>query len=688
MARFRAIRLTLGVAAGLASACSGDSGPGPAPVPVRLGIAVEPSAAASSGALLSIQPVVQALDASGDPIASRGLLVTVSLASGGGTVTGGSGVRTDAEGRAAFTDLVLAGPVGPRTLRFSSTGLSSVISREITLGPGSATTAQITAGNNQTVPAGTDVPVRPAVRVVDPSNNPVPGAQVTFSVTQGGGVIEGGEVTTNASGLAEVGRWTLGTVIGQNALSVSVAGVTPSLTITATGVVGPPATLAMVEGDGQTATIGTAVAIAPAVKVTDAFGNVVAGVSVTFTVSTGGGTAAPGSAIADAGGVARLGSWRLGLDPGVNTLTASRQGAVSAVFSATGIDFAVTSLATGTAHTCGATADGLRCWGVNSSGQFGNGGTGSDSLPTPAAGALAFAQVAAGANHTCGLTAAGTAWCWGNNSLGQLGDGTSTARITPVQVTGGYAFKQLVAGASHTCGLRIDGAVFCWGAGANGRLGYGGTLNSTNPVAAAGSFTYTAVSAGSAHTCAVRNDGVVLCWGANTNGRLGDGSTTDRAIPTAVSGGGAYAAVAAGGSHSCALTTAGAAFCWGNGANGQLGIGTTPTQVTVPTAATGTTTYASIVAGTSHTCALAPNGSASCWGANGSGRLGDGTTVQRLEPVAVSGGVSFAALAAGGEHTCGRSLAGSAICWGRNAEGQLGDGTTALRTTPVGVRRP
>ncbi|MEK6687380.1 MAG: hypothetical protein AABZ01_02820, partial [Gemmatimonadota bacterium] len=77
-----------------------------------------------------------------------------------------------------------------------------------------------------------------------------------------------------------------------------------------------------------------------------------------------------------------------------------------------------------------------------------------------------------------------------------------------------------------------------------------------------------------------------------------------------------------------------------------------------------------------------------CWGLNGSGRLGDGTTIQRNAPVPVSGGLSYTIVSAGGQHTCARSTAGSALCWGRNLEGELGDGTSAFKTTPVGVRPP
>ena len=80
-------------------------------------------------------------------------------------------------------------------------------------------------------------------------------------------------------------------------------------------------------------------------------------------------------------------------------------------------------------------------------------------------------------------------------------------------------------------------------------------------------------------------------------------------------------------------------------------------------------------AGSDHTCGLTPDGSAYCWGANGSGQLGDGTTPARLPQAVVSGGVRFQSLSAGDDYTCGLDAGGLAYCWGANGSGQLGDGT-------------
>src|SRR5439155_24488068 len=92
-------------------------------------------------------------------------------------------------------------------------------------------------------------------------------------------------------------------------------------------------------------------------------------------------------------------------------------------------------------------------------------------------------------------------------------------------------------------------------------------------------------------------------------------------------------------------------------------------------------------------CASAPwvlgstTGAAYCWGFNSGGQLGDGTTTDRFSPTPVAGGVTFAALSAGnngaGGHTCGVTTSGAAYCWGHNGNGQLGDGTTTDRLVPT-----
>src|SRR5438876_940347 len=165
-----------------------------------------------------------------------------------------------------------------------------------------------------------------------------------------------------------------------------------------------------------------------------------------------------------------------------------------------------------------------------------------------------------------------------------------------------------------------------------------------------------------------------------------------------------FAAVSSGGDHTCGLTTTGAAFCWGNDDYGALGapivtvfftrclfldVANLPCSA-APVSVTGGLTFATISAGSRHTCALAPDGTAYCWGWNswpymGHGWLGTGDTVNRAVPTPVMGGLAFAAISAGGRHTCGLTPNGVAYCWGFNAAGQLGTGDDVTKTIQTAV---
>ncbi|MBW3606031.1 MAG: hypothetical protein KY460_14250 [Actinobacteria bacterium] len=60
--------------------------------------------------------------------------------------------------------------------------------------------------------------------------------------------------------------------------------------------------------------------------------------------------------------------------------------------------------------------------------------------------------------------------------------------------------------------------------------------------------------------------------------------------------------------------------------------------------------WTQVSAGDQHTCAIAPDAAAWCWGSGANGRLGNGDTSQRLEPTRVStstGMLAVTAIAAG-----------------------------------------
>jgi alpha-tubulin suppressor-like RCC1 family protein len=143
-------------------------------------------------------------------------------------------------------------------------------------------------------------------------------------------------------------------------------------------------------------------------------------------------------------------------------------------------------------------------------------------------------------------------------------------------------------------------------------------------------------------------------------------------------------AVEGGRDHSCALADDGAVECWGYNGLGQLGNGTT-TDSTVPVAVSGITGAVAVTTGDYHSCALLETGTVSCWGYNEGGQVGNGTMTAATTPSPVSGLTGATSVSAGSYHTCATLIGGIVSCWGYNGFGQLGNGTTTDASTPVAV---
>ncbi len=326
----------------------------------------------------------------------------------------------------------------------------------------------------------------------------------------------------------------------------------------------------------------------------------------------------------------------------------------------------------------------VACWGLNTSGQLGNGTTSTQSLsPTVVSNLTNAIAISASWEYTCARKADSAVVCWGANSFGQLGNGTTTQSLTPTIVNNLTDTVELSAGYTHACARKTGGTVVCWGANFNSELGNGtsGGLG-LNPSLVANLSDAVEISAGSSHTCARKSDGTVACWGGNLYGQLGNGTTTQSLTPTLVNNLTDTVEINAGFSHTCARKKDNSVVCWGLNNNGQLGNGVTATQSINPTVVTNLTDTMELSAGVASTCARKSNGTVVCWGYNALGQLGDGTGTDSLVPnQTVSGLTDLVQLSSGNSHTCARKTDGTLFCWGYNGFGQVGSLTTVVVTT-------
>jgi alpha-tubulin suppressor-like RCC1 family protein len=186
------------------------------------------------------------------------------------------------------------------------------------------------------------------------------------------------------------------------------------------------------------------------------------------------------------------------------------------------------------------------------------------------------------------------------------------------------------AGYQFNCTVNAGGALSCWGSGEEGQLAttdvdHCGPLLprcTPDPKPAATTLTFASISAGNAFACGVTPASTIACWGRNSEQQLGVGGFTPSSAPLPLDATGFWGSVSTGYFHACALQTDGTPYCWGLNNNAQLGDGSTALTQGRPQPVTGGRVFTQIVAGSDHTCALAFNGAAWCWGNNQVGQVG------------------------------------------------------------------
>ncbi|MGH7677061.1 MAG: RCC1 domain-containing protein, partial [Gemmatimonadaceae bacterium] len=148
------------------------------------------------------------------------------------------------------------------------------------------------------------------------------------------------------------------------------------------------------------------------------------------------------------------------------------------------------SLAAGGERMCGLTTTGAPyCWGLRRQGDWAVGDSVLRAPELVMEGRL-FTRVSTAGGHACALEVGnGAAWCWGRNTEGQLGSGGSSTPPGggPVTVAGDLTFSRIAAGNYHTCGIATNGATYCWGYNEHGQVGDGTNVTRSTPTRVAGS---------------------------------------------------------------------------------------------------------------------------------------------------------------------------------------------------------
>ena len=287
--------LAVGVIA-LSPSCKSDGGGGGGPVPTTLTLAPTSLSFTTVSRQQTLTPTL--LDQNGAPISASITWTSNNTA----VVTVVNGLVTAA---------------GNGTTRVRAVAGSARDSVTVTVAQVAFSVSKI-AGDNQSGVTNSAAGTQLVVQVNDTLGNPIPGANVAFAASLGGGNVAPANQATGANGRNAGVTWTFGGTVGAQQATATVGAVTP-VTFNST-VASNLGTVALHAGNNQTGLQTFALNIRPAVIVKDTLSVPKAGVTVNFTVTGGGGSVTGGAAISDSAGIARVGNWTI--QNGANTLQA------------------------------------------------------------------------------------------------------------------------------------------------------------------------------------------------------------------------------------------------------------------------------------------------------------------------------------------------------------------------------
>jgi len=381
----------------------------------------------------------------------------------------------------------------------------------------------------------------------------------------------------------------------------------------------------------------------------------------------------------------------------------------------------IESISLGLAFSAALTTSGrLFTWGLNSSGQLGD-GTNIDKFKptniTPQFNLGAdekITSISMGDSHSAALTSTGRLFTWGLNLSGQLGNDTILQSNIPFEITSQFVLNandkivQVDLGSLHSIAITSTGRIFSWGSNTSGQLGDNSQTGKNKPNEITSRFTsfnlavddkISFLSTGGSFSSVITSNGRVFTWGLNSEGQLGNGNTNLSTIPVEItsrfnlSGSEKVTLVTLGATHISALTSAGKVFTWGSNYDGELGDGTfnrrtAPTNITSRFGLAIGETITGFSMGSFHSSAITSNGRVFTWGYAGNGQLGEGTLTNRNTPMDITFRLNLSidekvtGISLGSRHSSVKTSTGRLFTWGFNLNGQLGNGTTRNRFIP------
>jgi len=214
----------------------------------------------------------------------------------------------------------------------------------------SAASLKVLIGTGQKGTAGAPLRSPVVVQALDPNGRPLAGAPLKWSVSSGGGTLAGAETSTRADGTARA-VWTMGSYGGPATVTVASRATVATVNVSVTG---PAPVLAAAGGTAQAAPPGQPLAAPLVLKATSSTGAPLAGVPVSWSVSSGGGVVTPMAGVTGADGTVAA-HWTLGAGTGTQTVTAAGPATTPVSFTAAAMLMVLGPTGSGQTATVGTT---------------------------------------------------------------------------------------------------------------------------------------------------------------------------------------------------------------------------------------------------------------------------------------------------------------------------------------------